>query len=96
MNKYINHCKLNSNNYVTFENDNPSIFSNVYDENGKIINNSNNNSNKKAYMVKINNERYHAINKIKPIKDKKKQLEQLLKQFTHKEITNYILRKVTY
>ena len=96
MNKYINNCKLNSNNYVTFENDNPSIFSNVYDENGKIINNSNNNSNKKAYIVKINNERYHAINKIKPIKDKKKQLEQLFKQFTHKEITNYILRKVTY
>ena len=39
----------------------------VYDEIGKLIHKSLNNANKKAYIVKINNSRYHAL---KPDKDK--------------------------
>ena len=50
-----------------------------------------NKSNNKAYIVKLNN-RYHAL---KPDKDKFVQLKQLLKQFTHKELTEYILNNVT-
>ena len=41
----------------------------------------------------MNNHRYHAL---KRDRDKHKQLEELLKQFTHKEITNYIFKKITY
>ena len=93
LNKYINNHKFTSNNYATFENNNPSISLSVYDEYGKLLQKSLNNSSKKAYMIKINNHRHHAL---KPIKDKYKQLEELLKQFTHKELTAYILRKVTY
>ena len=93
LNKYINNYKFTSNNYATFENNNPSISLSVYDEYGKLLQKSLNNSSKKAYMIKINNHRHHAL---KPIKDKYKQLEELLKQFTHKELTAYILRKVTY
>ena len=93
LNKYINYYKFTSNNYATFENNNPSISLSVYDEYGKLLQKSLNNSSKKAYMIKINNHRHHAL---KPIKDKYKQLEELFKQFTHKELTAYILRKVTY
>ena len=39
--KYINNYNFKSNNYITFENDS-NISLNVYDENGKIIHNSNN------------------------------------------------------
>ena len=65
----------------------------VYDENGKLIHKSLNNANKKAYIVKINNSRYHAL---KPDKDKCIQLKELLKQFTQKELYDFILNKVTY
>ena len=93
LNKYINNYKFNSNNYDIFENNNPSIPLSVYDEYGTLLHKSLNNSNKKVYRVKVNNHKYHAL---KPNKDKYKQLEELLKQFTHKELTDYMLRKVTY
>ena len=51
LNKYINNYNFKSNNYLTFENDN-NISLSVYDENGKIIHNSNNNSNKKTMYSK--------------------------------------------
>ena len=47
----------------------------------------------KSLMVKINNHRYHAL---KPNKNKYNQLKELLNQFTHKELTDFILNKVTY
>ena len=93
VNKYLNNYKFTSNNYDTFEKDNPFISLSVYDEYGKLLHNSINNTSNKAYIVKINNHRYHAL---KPDKDKYKQLEEILKQFTHKELTNYIFRKVAY
>ena len=93
LNKYINNYKFNSNNYDIFENNNPSIPLSVYDEYGTLLHKSLNNSNEKVYRVKVNNHRYHEV---KPNKDKYKQIEELLKQFTHKELTDYMLRKVTY
>ena len=93
LNKYINNYKFNSNNYDIFENNNPSISLSVYDEYGTLLHKSLNNSNEKVYRVKVNNHRYHEV---KPNKDKYKQLEDLLKKFTHKELTDYMLRKVTY
>ena len=67
LNKYIDNYKFSFHNFDTFENNNPNVSLNVYDENGKLINKSFNNSINKAYIVKINNNRYHAL---KPDKDK--------------------------
>ena len=76
LDKYINNYNFESNNYQKFENNNQSISLNVYDENHNLIHKSINNSNKKACIVKINNNRYQAL---KPNKDKYIQLRELLK-----------------
>ena len=67
LNKYIDNYNFSLNLFDTFENNNPNVSLNVYDENGKLINKSFNNSINKVYIVKINNNRYHAL---KPDKDK--------------------------
>ena len=66
LNKYINDHNFTSINFNGFENNNPNISLIVYDDFGKLIHNSNNNSTNKAYIIKINN-RYHAL---KTTKDK--------------------------
>ena len=91
LNKYINNYNFKSNDPSHFEKNNICISLTVYDENNEILYNSKNKSNNKAYITKINN-RYHAL---KPDKDKFVQLKHLLKQFTHKELTEYILNSVT-
>ena len=63
----------------------------VYDKKGQIIYNSKNNTNKKAYIVQINNNRYNAL---KPKMTREMKLEKALSQFTHKEMTSYILNKI--
>ena len=93
LNKYIDNYIFSLNLFDTFENNNPNVSLNVYDENGKLINKSFNNSINKAYIVKINNNRYHAL---KPDKDKYIQLKQLLKQFNQKELYDFITSKITY
>ena len=65
----------------------------MYDENGKLIHKSFNNSINKVYIVNINNNRYHAL---KPDKDKYIQLNQLLKQFSQKELYDFIMSTITY
>ena len=89
---YINKYKFTSNNYIDFENNNPYISLTVYDEYGGILHKSINKKNINVQIVKINNYRYHTL---KPNKDKYTQLKNLLKQFTHKEITRFILNKIT-
>ena len=93
LNKYISKYSFNSNNYDTFEKDNPNISLSVYDEYGNLLIKTKNNSNNKAHIIKINTYIYHAL---KTDKDKHIQLKQLLKQFTHKEITEFIMNKVTH
>ena len=93
LNKYLNKYNFNSTTYIDFENNNPYISLTVYDEYGQLLHKSLNNTNNKATIVKINNQRYHAI---KPNKDKYIQLKELLKQFTHKELKEYILNKIIY
>lgn len=89
--KYTSMYNLLSNTPCDFENNNPCISLTVYDINGEILYMSKNKSNNKAYIVKIDN-RYHAL---KPDKDKFVQLKRLLKQFTHKELTEFILNNVS-
>ena len=86
LNKYLSKYNFNSNNYDTFEKENPNISLNGYDE-------SFNNSNNKAHIIKRNTFKYHPL---KPDKDKYIQLIELLKQFTHKELTEFLLNKITY
>ena len=93
VNKYLNNHNFESNNYYTFENNNPFISLRVYDENGEILHKSLNDAINKALIVKINNNRYHAL---KPNENECIQLKELLKQFTHKELRNFILNKLTY
>ena len=62
----------------------------AYNDLNEIIYRTNNKSNNKAHITKINN-RYHAL---KPDIDKFVQLKQLLKQFTHKELTEFILNYI--
>ena len=93
LNKQINNYKFSFNYFDTFENNHPNVSLNVYDENRKLIHKRFNNSINKAYIVKINNNRYHAL---KPDKDKYIQLKQLLKQFNQKELYDFITSKITY
>ena len=93
LNKYMHKYKFISNDYNTFDSNNPCISLTIYDEYGKILYKSKNKSNKQAHIVKINNYRYHAL---KPHKDKYIQLKELLNQFTYKELKEYVLRKIIY
>lgn len=79
------------NRHNEFENNNPSVSLTVYNENGDILHRSNNYSDNKTHIVKINNYRYHAI---KPNKSKYTKVKELLQSFPHKGLTEYILRKV--
>ena len=93
LSKYIDHNKVSFNHFDTFESNNPNVSLNGYDENGKLIHKSLNNSINKAHTVKINNNRHHAL---KPDKDKYIQLKELLKQFSQKELYDFIMNKITY
>ena len=90
LNKYINNYNFVLNNTCDFEINNPNISLTIYKDLNEIIYNPKNKSNNKAYIIKINN-RYHAL---KPDIDKFVQLKQLLKQFTHKELTEFILNYI--
>ena len=94
LNRYLNKYNFTSNNYIDFENNNPSISLIAYDKYGQLLHKSlNNSNNNQAYIVNFDNQRYHAL---KPNKDKYIQLKELLKQFTHKELKEYILNKIIY
>ena len=58
LNKYMNKYNFTSNNYNDFENNNPYISLTVYDEYEQILYKSLNNSNNKAYIVKMNHDTY--------------------------------------
>ena len=81
--RYINNYELCSNSPEGFEYCNPSISLSVYDENGQAIYKPTKNTNKKAYIAKINNYRYNAL---KSVLSKEIKLKNLLSQFTHKEL----------
>ena len=75
-NEYLSKYNFHSNNYDTFEKDNPNISLNEYDESKNLLHKTKNNSNNKAHIIKVNTFKYHAL---KPDKDKYMQLIELLK-----------------
>ena len=91
--KYLSNHNFETDNYDTFEDINLFISLRVYDENGEILHKSLNLTNNEACIVKINNHRFHAL---KPNKNKYNQLKELINQFTHEELTDFILNKVSY
>ena len=93
LNNYLKIYNFLSNNYDTFENNSPFISLTVYDENSKILHKSLSDTINTALIQKINNNRYHAL---KPNKNKYNQLKEILKQFTHKQLPDFILNKVSY
>ena len=90
--RYENRYIFKTNNYIAFENNNLSISLNVYNEYGDLLQRATNSTNNIPYKLKINNNRYHAL---KPYKDKYTILKETLKLFTHKELTNFLLNKVS-
>ena len=90
--RYENRYIFKTNNYIAFENNNPPISLNVYNEYGDLLQRATNSTNNIAYILKINNNRYHAL---KPNKDKYTILKETLELFTHKELTNFLLNKVS-
>ena len=90
---YLSKYENAVNSYEAFEYCNPSITLTVYNENKEIIYTPKNNTNNTVHIAKINNHRYNAL---KPDKNKYNKLDNILKLFTHKELTDYLLRKVTY
>ena len=91
--KYLGKYGNADNSYEGFEYCNPTITLTVYNENKEIIYTPKNNTDNKAYLLKINNQRYNAI---KPKKPKSLKLKELLSSFTHEELTDYLLRKVIH
>lgn len=89
--KYEHKYIFKSNNPNEFELNNPSIWLTITDTNNNIIYKSNNNSNDKAIIVKINAYSYASI---RPIKNKYIKLKELLKQFTHEELKDLLLNKI--
>ena len=57
---YANKYNFTNTNPTDFEINNPNVSLNILSEDNKLIYNSNNNSFKKAYIVKINEYRYAA------------------------------------
>ena len=90
--RYENRYIFKTNNYIAFENNNPSISLNVYNEYGDLLQRATYSTNNIPYKLKINNNRYHAF---KPNKDKYTILKETLELFTHKELTNFLLNKVS-
>ena len=91
--KHLGKYENADNSYVGLEYCNPTITLTVFNENKEIIYTPKNNTDNKAYIVKINNQRYNAI---KPKKSKSLKLKELLSSFTHEELTDYLLRKVMH
>ena len=91
LDKYAHNYNFNNNTPKQFELNNPNISSTIIDENNNTIYESINNSDTEAKIVKINNNRYAAI---KPNKDKYTKLKEVLRLFTHKELSEYMMNKI--
>ena len=92
---YINKYNFTNTLPKDFERNNPNISLTIYDEKNDILYSPRNNSNNKAYIIKMNNHRYSAI---KPKKPKSIKLKELLSSFTYEELSiifkEIIMKKV--
>ena len=70
---------------------NPFVSLEVTNEDRNIVRSPSNSTNNKAVIVKLKNNRYAAL---KPIKNKYIKLKEILESFSHKEISDFIKKKI--
>ena len=73
---------------LSLKKNNPNISLNILDEDNRLIYASNNDSIKKAYIVKINEDRHAAI---KPSSDNLIKTKQLIKKMSHTELEQILI-----
>ena len=73
------------------EMNNPHASLEIMDEDENIVYSPSNATNNKAVIVKLKNNRHAAL---KPIKNKYVKLKEILRSFPHKEISDYIKKKI--
>ena len=74
-----------------FKMNNPHVPLEITDEDRNIVYSPNNTTNNKAVIVKLKNNRYAVL---KPIKNKYAKLKEILRSFSHKEIRDFIKKKI--
>ena len=74
-----------------FEMNNPHVSLEIIDEDRNIVYSPSNTNNSEAVIIKLKNNRYAAL---KPIKNKYIKLKEILQSFTHKEISDFIKKKI--
>ena len=74
-----------------FEMNNPNTSLEIMDEDKNIVYSPSNTTNNKAVIVKLKNNRYAAL---KPIGNKDIKLKEILRSFSHKEISNFIKKEI--
>ena len=75
-----------------FETNNSNISLTIFDKDYKIIYNTKNDSTNKAFIIQLKNNRYAAL---KLRKNKFMKSKKLLESFSHKELTEYILKRIS-
>ena len=76
---------------IEFEIDNANISLRIFDEDGVVLYQINNNGSTKAKIVKMNNFRYAAI---KPIRNKSIKLNEFIKSHFHHELRDYLFENI--
>ena len=76
---------------IEFEIDNANISLRIFDEDGVVLYQTNNNGSTKANILKINNFRYAAI---KPIKNKSIKLNEFIQSHSHHELRDYLFENI--
>ena len=74
-----------------FAMNNPHASLEIMDEDENIVYSPSNATNNKAVIVKLKNNRHAAL---KPIKNKYVKLKEILRSFAHKEISDFIKKKI--
>ena len=70
---------------------NPHVSLEIIDEDRNIVYSPSNTNNNEAVIIKLKNNRYATL---KPIKNKYIKLKEILQSFTHKEISDFIKKKI--
>ena len=71
--------------------DNPHVSLEIIDEDKNTVYSPSNTTNNKAVAIKFKNNRYAAL---KPIKNKYVKLKEILRSLSHKEISDFIKKKI--
>ena len=88
---YTNEYDFTDTTANVFEMNNPHVSLEIIDEDRNIVYSPSNTNNNEAVIIKLKNNRYATL---KPIKNKYIKLKEILQSFTHKEISDFIKKKI--